>query len=251
MNVSLYQAAAALGANSRWQEVIAENLTSSSIPGFKRQDLSFDALQAGLSRLQPGTNGATQNFLLPRTQPFISFSQGQLTTTGVATDFAIQGQGFFEIQASNGDKLYTRNGSFRVNAQGELVTQQGYTVMGENGAIQLDPRDNSPLTVTPNGNVLQGRNLRGRVKVVDFSDPRQLEQVGLTCFRPVSPDVQPQPVDEETSIRQNSLEDSNSAPMTEMIGLMSSMREFEANQRLIQMNDERMGMAIRDLAGTN
>jgi flagellar basal body rod protein FlgG len=248
MNVSLYQAAAAMGAHSRWQEVISENLTSSSIPGFKRQDMSFDAVQAGMATLH---RGAGQNYVLPNTRSYTSFSQGQLQTTGSETDLGIDGPGFFEVQLSSGDKIYTRNGSFQISAKGELATRQGFRVMGEQGPIQLDPHDRSPLIITEKGDVMQGRNLRGRIKVVDFQNPQQLEKVGDTSFRTISPDVEPQPVTEATTLRQRALEGSNATPMLEMIGLMSSMREFEANQRLIQMNDERMGMAIRDLAGTN
>src|SRR4051794_1052822 len=86
VNVSLYQAASALQANSRWQEVISENLASSSIPGFKKQQLSFSEVQAGLM----GAN-AQQRFAFPKATASTSFQQGELKFTGSNTDVALEG----------------------------------------------------------------------------------------------------------------------------------------------------------------
>ena len=77
MNVSLYQAASALNANARWQEVISENMASASIPGFKKQELSFEAVRAGM--LTPNSAFAlSQPVSLPATRTSLNFSPGQI-----------------------------------------------------------------------------------------------------------------------------------------------------------------------------
>src|SRR5438093_694962 len=86
MNVSLFQAAAALNANSRWQESIAQNLASSSIPGFKKQDLSFSAIQAGMMPVNPSSSPDSAYFLLPKASVSTNFQAGQLKRTDVNTD---------------------------------------------------------------------------------------------------------------------------------------------------------------------
>jgi len=248
MNVSLYQAAAALDANARWQEVIAENLASSSIPGFKRQDLSFTAVQAGL--METSRAGQPQHFGLPRAQGLTNFGPGQLKATGVDTDVAIEGPGFFEVQLPNGASAYTRDGEFQLNAQGELVTKHGYAVIGDRGTIQLNPNSHGALTISSDGQVSQGSELRGKLKAVEFSDPQLLTHIGGGCFLAANPALQPSDSDTAT-FKQRFLEAANTTPVNEMVNLLAAMRSYEANQRLIQLNDDRMGLAIRDLSGTS
>src|SRR5947208_5193434 len=136
MNVSLFQAAAALKANSQWQEVIAENLSASSIPGFKKKELFTDAIAAGGPAV-PGS--AASSFVMPHTGVTTNFQPGQLKFTGAKTDCAIEGPGFFEVQLPNATRGYTRDGEFQINAQGQLVTKSGYPVLSSTGPVQLDP----------------------------------------------------------------------------------------------------------------
>src|SRR2546421_12269743 len=116
MNVGLYQAAAALNANGRWQDSIAQNLAAASIPGFKKQDLSFGAIAAGMkSAPAPDTHSSLAT----------NFSPGELRFTGVKTDVALEGSGFFAVQLPDGNIGYTRDGEFQTNASGELISKQG------------------------------------------------------------------------------------------------------------------------------
>src|SRR5467141_729580 len=129
MNVSLTQAAAAMSANARWQEVIAENLATSSIPGARKRQLSFSSVEAGLA--PGGITPPGGSYTIPRAETTINFEQGMTRPTGVATDLAIEGAGFFEVQLPNGSRAFTRDGEFHVNAQGQLATKQGYLVMSD------------------------------------------------------------------------------------------------------------------------
>src|SRR5580704_3645412 len=101
VNDSLFQAAAALDANSRWQEVIADNLASSSVPGYKQQQLSQAAVQSGLMSAH-GAKNLPQYFSIYKTSTSTNFTPGELKYTGNNSDVAIEGNGFFVVQLPNG-----------------------------------------------------------------------------------------------------------------------------------------------------
>jgi flagellar basal body rod protein FlgG len=234
-------------ATARWQEAIAENLSSSSIPGFKRQNLTFGAVEAGLMGSRTtGINGASRHFSLPKSTASTDFQPGELKPTGVPTDLAIEGRGFFEVQLPNGARAYTRAGEFHANAQGQLVTQQGYPVQGLAGAIQMDATNASPVTVSASGEVSQGGNSRGTVKIMDFADYNRLEGLGGGYFRSPDPKVLPKPAT-SVSLHQGFLESANTSTVAEMASLLASVRLFEANQKVILSQDERLARLIADV----
>ncbi|HEX4266126.1 MAG TPA: flagellar hook-basal body protein [Verrucomicrobiae bacterium] len=248
MNVSLYQAAAAMNATARWQDMISENLAASSVPGSRKQDVTFSSIEAGMPSGTLGLNG--QRFSIPSARTGTNFSQGQMLPTGVATDFAIDGPGFFQVQLPSGDTGFTRNGTFQLNAQGQLVTQQGYPVASESGGpLQLDPTNPAPMTVSASGDVTQGNEARGKIRMAEFADQHQLTVMGGGYFLNGNPAVKPESA-KISQLRQGFIEQGNSSPTTEMAGLITAMRLFESNQKVLQMQDDRMGRVITDLGGT-
>jgi len=244
MNVSLYQAAAAMNANSRWQEVIAQNLAGSSIPGSRKLDISFAGVPASSFPGVPGINGST--YVMPSSTTSINFQQGSLRPTGLPTDLAIEGPGFFEVQLPNGSHAFSRDGELQLNAQGQLVTKQGYLVLGDSGPVQLDPANSSPISISGTGEVSQGGGLKGRIRLVEFSQPNQLKPIGGGCFLAANPKSLPTPA-QSSQLRQGFLEGANTSPTTEMASLITAMRMFEANQKVMQTQDDRMGRVITDL----
>lgn len=248
MNISLYHAASAINASDRWQEVIAENLASSSLPGYKKQGISFEAVQAGVisaNRLatQPSL---PHDFAMPRGTLTTSFLPGEMRYTGQPADVAIDGDAFFEVQLPNGSTAFTRDGEFHVGAQGQLVTKQGYTVLGDGGPIQVDLENGTPLTISSTGEVSQGVDLKGTLRLTQFDDPRLLTQISGGLFLSNNPAVVSRPATNAT-VRQGWLEGSNTSAVSEMANLITAMRTFEANQRVIQIQDDRMSKAINDL----
>ncbi len=249
MNVSLYQAAAALSANSRWQEVIAENLASSSVPGYRKQGLSQAAVQAGL---MPATELTTPNspqyFSIPKATTNTSFQNGDMQYTGNNNDVGIEGKSFFQVQLPNGTKALTRDGEFQVTAKGKLVTKEGYTVMGEAGPIQLDPNNHDPLAISEGANLSQGADPKGKLKLTDIDHPELLTQVSGAYFLANNPKLHQ--LAGTGSLRQGYLETSNTSVVGEMANMMTAMRSFEANQHVIQIQDDRLGKVIADLGST-
>jgi flagellar basal-body rod protein FlgF len=249
MNVSLYQAAAAMNANNRWQELISENLAAASVPGARKQDISFSAVEAGRPSGSLGANG--ERFVMPAARGAINFSQGEINATGSNNDFAIDGPGFFQIQLPDENIAYTRDGEFHVNAQGQLTSKRGYPIAGDGGnPIQLDPNNSAPMNVSSSGQVSQGGEIKGHIKVVEFKNPDDLKVIGQGYY--IKNSIDEKAVDSPSSqVRQGYLEAANTSPTVEMSSLITAMRMFESNEKVLQMQDERMGKAISDLGGTS
>jgi flagellar basal body rod protein FlgG len=243
MNVSLYQAAAALNANSRWQDVISSNLASSSVPGFKKQELSVAAIKAGL--MPANSSGLPQFFTVPVANTTTSFVPGELRPTGSNNDLAIEGKGFFSVKLPNGSTVYTRDGEFQTTSKGQLVTKDGYTVVGQTGPIYLDLTNSAPMSISATGEVSQGADLRGTLKIAEFNKPELLTQISGGYFTANNPGLKPKPL--ASTIRQGYLEGSNTSVVGEMANMMTAMRSFEANQHVIQIQDDRLGKTITDL----
>ncbi len=247
MNVSLYQAAAAMNAHARWQELIAENLAASSTPGFKKSDIAFSAVESGKFILP---NGQKATYALPSATAVTSFAPGEIKSSPGKMDVAIDGPGMFEIQMADGSMAYTRDGEFQVNTQGQLMTKQGQMVMGQGGPIQLDPKNPGIPVIASGGEISQGADVKGRLHVVEFPDPKVLHAAGGGYFKPNDPGLTPRDV-AQPAVRHGFLEMANTSPVTEMASLITVMRSFEANQRVVQIQDERMGKAISELTATN
>jgi flagellar basal body rod protein FlgG len=244
MEVSLYSAAAAMNATERWQDLVAENLSSASIPGARQQEISFSSVQAGLI----GSGG--DSFVIPSAGSTTNFSQGELKATQESTDMALEGPGFFSVQMPDGSTGYTRDGEFQLNSQGRLITKQGFPVLANGGSMTFNPTNPAPISVSTDGQVSQGPDIKGKIAVTEFGNMKGVS-VGSGGYYSADSDVAlPKPA-VATSVRQGFVEASNTAPTLAMAGLVTSMRMFETNQKVMQMQSDRMTKAITELSGTS
>jgi len=244
MDVSLYQAAAAMNATERWQELISDNLAAASMPGARKREISFSAVQAGLA--SSSSNAANPGYVIPSANAVTSFQQGELHSTGSSMDFALEGPGFFSVQTSNGQQMYTRDGEFQLNSKGQMVTLQGNLVQGDAGPIQFDPGSSTSITISATGEVSQGAEKKGKLQITEFNNPNLLTSLGGGLFR--AEDSGLKTTDSgATQVRQGFVESANGSAVTEMASLISSMRMFEANQKVLQMQSDRMSREISDL----
>ena len=118
MNVSLYQAAAAMDGSLKRQDVIADNLAASGISGFKRSQVGFHSVNAEMfSKALDSVNKTELQYMLPRVTGYINFDQGSLMPSGDNNSLSIDGPGFFGVNSPEGT-VYTRNGSFLINKDG-------------------------------------------------------------------------------------------------------------------------------------
>ena len=269
VNVSLYQAAAAMDASARWQEAVSENLAEVSRPGFKKHDVTFSALVAGKmekpvemqkTTTDPATGESVQSvqigekpFQLPKAALATNFEQGALLQTQVKTDIALMGDGFLQVQVPQGNTFFTRDGELKMLLNGQLVTKEGYTT-----GLQLnDPNQLQALSIAKDGTASQGGEVLGQLQLVAFDDPSTLTRVSGAYYQSNDPGNMGTPVGDLernakgfTEVEQGFLEQSNSTSLTEMTSLIRSMRHFEANQKVIQAYDQRLGQTISTLTAT-
>lgn len=244
----IYKGAASLTALERWQQAISQNLASAQVAGFKRNDVSFDGLMSGSFKVNPDSAFSDESKgVMPNSTSAINFAPGQTRQTGKDSDLAIEGPGFFQIRKPDGSVAYTRDGEFHINGESKLVTKQGFTVVSDGGEIVLNPID-GPMTVSPDGSVVQGDKTIGKLPVYEFTDNSKLERED-GFFVPAD-GVQGKIV-EKPVISQGYIEGSNVSPLSEMVSLVTVSRAYEASQRVINAHDDTLRNAIQTLGNPN
>lgn len=173
----------------------------------------------------------------------VNFEQGQVHPTGNSFDMALRGKGFFCIETPEGER-YTRNGEFTKDAEGYLVTSEGYKVMGENGYITVEGKE---MTINEKGEVFKDSEAAGKIKIVDFDDYKLLrkEGGGLIAVEESS-DMQPKAA--AADVQQGFLESSNVNSVKEMVEMLTMLRSYEANQKVIKIHDELLGKSVNEIA---
>jgi flagellar basal-body rod protein FlgF len=249
MNVGLYQSAASLSALERWQDIVSQNITSSQTAGYRKRTVQFSTQLAGVWNLQAGGRPDSPKEEIPvqftRASTGINFASGETQPTRRELDVAIQGEGFFELKGPDGQKLYTRDGEFRVTPQRTLVHSSGLEVMTDGGSpITILPAG-GPVTINPDGTVQQGGTSLGRLSVQKFANQAALRPTQGGLFTAL-PGAGPQSV-ERPELIQGYLEQSNVQPLREMVDLVLISRAYEANQRVISSTDDQMDKAIKAL----
>jgi len=221
MSSSSQAVAGAMDTQIMAQEVAARNIANVVTPGFKRNI----AMVESMANAQGGN--ATHNPVV--TGIGLDMSQGALQATSNPLDLAIQGEGFFAVQTKQG-VLYTRNGTFKLNGDNVLVTQDGSPVLGESGEIQI-PAGQAKVTVSSDGQVMAGTATIGKLKIVAFDKPTLLQQVGNSTYAGNA--AQPRAA-AAFSIQQGYVEGSNVEPVSEMVRMMSTFRDYQACARSLR-----------------
>lgn len=226
MNNGLYAACAGLLARSEALDVAASNLANISTNGYRSQSATFQSLLVNTPQ-SAGTNelaAAVEKFGVLG-EAVADSQQGALEKTGNDTDFAIQGSGFFEIQARGGSQ-YTRNGNFHVDRAGHLVTAAGDAVLGTDGPLTIPP---GKLSVSSDGTISVDGALAGQLKVVQISPSSALMPAGDSSFTaPAGKQVAA-----DGSVLQGSLEGSNVNPIAAAVNLVTLQRNAGLLQRAL------------------
>jgi flagellar basal-body rod protein FlgF len=218
----LYSAASGLNAMSVMQDVTARNISNASKPGYQRYVAKFE------------TQGPNNNILGTRPSVHTDFSQGPLVHTGDRLDMALQGPGFFAVRGPIGT-MYTRSGVFETDAQGNIVSPEGFALLDTQGQPMRVPPDTGEILVTDDGAIAADTIPIGRIQAARFSDPNQLIRVGTSLYQP-PPGMEAQIV--PAAVKPGYREMSNASHISEMVQLMSGYRHFEASQRALRALDE-------------
>ena len=243
----------------------ANNLANVNTVGYKRGALRFKDVMQSAVYSQEGSilRNDTSRYLgdlsagSQSLQYVHDFSQGALQKTGNKYDVAIEGDGFFKIQDVNGNQSYTRNGSFVVDSQDYLVTNQGeYVLDVNNRRIRMIPEDFDPelfrdrkdIVIAENGNIeINSYNQKiplQTIGIFDFSDKEDLFEVGDTKFVPRDIANNPELRAEKFSVQQGMLELSNSNVIREMINTINTSRNYESLTKIVSTNNELLQTAV-------
>ena len=255
-------AIAATGMNAQQTnlEVIANNIANINTTGFKRARAEFSDLLYQTERAAGVPNRANQAVvpegaiigLGVKTAAVRNLHlQGGLTSTGNSFDLALIGRGWFQIEAADGSTLYTRAGAFNTNAEGQLVTLDGYTVVP---GINV-PQDATEVTVSKSGQVyatVAGEQQElGQITLANFVNEAGLEPLGENLYRETAASgaANVGAPDEAgfAYIQQNYLEASNVDPVKEITDLISAQRAYEMNSKIIQAADEMAAVVSKNL----
>lgn len=252
---ALWTAATGMRAQQTNIDVTSNNLANANTIGFKKvraefQDLMYRTAKQAGTPMQSGTQmpvGTQIGMGVHNSATARMFSQGDFQQTENPYDWVIEGDGFFQIQRPDGQLAYTRDGAFKVDGNGQLVTAEGMLLVPQ---ITV-PAGASNFAVTPEGavTVQQGNNIStiGQVTLARFINPAGLTAIGKNLFTPTAASGEPVVANPSTegfgALKTGFIEMSNVKVVEEMINLIIAQRAYEANSKSVQTSDEMLGMA--------
>jgi flagellar basal-body rod protein FlgF len=249
MDSGYYAACAGLRARVQALDLMASNLANSQTSGYRAQSTVFQSLVAAQSSpamppLNRAVNEAVNEFGVLGSS-VLDLAPGNFEHTGGNLDLAVEGPGFFAVQAGSGagaDVLYTRNGAFRVSARGQLVTADGNAVLGDQGPLQL-PSGN--VAIGPDGTVSVNGASAGKLRVAEFAPGTALRAEGSSYYSAPGGSAR---AGTASAVRQGMLESSNVNAVTAAVALITVQREAEMLQRALSVfNSEFQRIAAQDL----
>jgi flagellar basal-body rod protein FlgF/flagellar basal-body rod protein FlgG len=231
--------------------VIANNVANVNTTGFKSEKPVFEEFLMPVANAGEFTGrDRTLSYVQDRAT-WHDLAQGGVEQTNNPLDVALDGKGFLVVQAPGGER-YTRNGALLINAQGQLVTNEGYPVVGDNGPITFQPGDQNihiakdgSITVRE-GNNAQADSTRGKMRIVEFDQPQRLVKQGSSLFS--APNGVTATPSIEAGIRQGFVEKSNVVAVAEMSRMIEVMRSYTNIATMLQQQGDARKTAIERLA---
>lgn len=235
---------------SRELDVVANNIANINTTGFKADGAVFEEYIAPTARIG-GASGADSRVSFVRDRAtWVDLTQGPIDRTGNPLDVAIDGAGYLAVQTPRGER-YTRNGALQINATGELVTGEGYQVLGEAGPILFQPNDRN-ITISADGTISarsgnnQADSQRGKLRIVGFDAPGRLQKDGSSTFA-APPTVTQQPIPNVRFV-QGAVEKSNVRAVVEMTRMIEVTRSYTQVATMLSQQSDMRRSAIEKLA---
>jgi flagellar basal-body rod protein FlgF len=241
MNSGFYAAFSGFSSRLDALEVVANNLANASTVGYKAHHEFYRSLAASLepNSLSPINQAVNKYGVLGGAR--IDMSPSTLEPTGNDTDVALEGEGFFSVQTKNGVR-YTRNGTFSLNVNRQLVNAQNELVQGDTGAIQIPT---GRMSISPDGTISVEGNLVAKLKVTEFAPNAQLMPEGNTNFAAPAGSGK---IAANPSIRQGALESSNADPVRSAVALIDLQRSAQMMEKALSIfHNEFNKTAAQDL----
>lgn len=258
---ALWVAKTGLSAQDTNLTTISNNLANVSTTGFKRDRAEFQDLLYQIKR-QPGAQ-STQDSELPSglqvgtgvrivgTQK--NFTAGSLQTTEQPLDMAIDGRGFFQILQPDGTTSYTRDGTFHLDSNGQIVNASGFAlepaIVIPNDAQTFTVGRDGTVSITVSGNAAS--QVIGNLQTADFINPAGLQAVGNNLFLETAASGAPQVGTPGLAgfgtTLQNTLETSNVSTVEEMVNMITTQRAYEMNSKVISTADQMLSFVTQNL----
>jgi len=277
-----YTGASGMRAQQWRLDAVANNLANVGTEGYKKDVAAFKAFPEmlirrtnddGVFHISPFGSGDAAPIIgrmgtgVELNELFTNFRQGSPRETANDFDMMLEGKGFFAVSTPYGER-YTRNGSFILGKEGQLLTKDGYPVLGENGPINIKAnnfkvdaegriwvnaayQDNDPMNlVGRENNQWEETVLLDTLKIVDFELDRYLEKQGISFWRESKTSGPARLMNEidRPKVVQGFLEASNVDPVLEMVQMIEVNRSYEANQKVIQSEEQALGTLINQVA---
>lgn len=225
----------------RRMDVIANNMANISTAGFKSDGLQFEELIMPVARVGGMTGASGRLSYVHEAAVVRDFSEGALEVTGGELDVAISGDGWFVVQTPEGER-YTRNGQFKLNPQGQLVTGAGHPVLGEAGPITFTSEE-AGIEIAKDGSISTTAGAKGRLRLVHFEDNRALSKEGASLFASATP---PLPAT-EARVLQGMVEKSNVQPVLELTRMIETVRAYTRAAQILQSAEDIRREAIEQI----
>ncbi len=252
---ALWTAASGMKAQQTNLDIISNNLANANTYGFKKmraefKDLMYRTARAAGTPLQSGTQlpvGIQFGMGVHNSATARAFGQGEFQLTENPLDLVIEGDGFFQVQRPDGTVAFSRDGTFKSDGNGQLVTSEGLLILPQ---ITV-PQGASNFSVTPEGVVTAtvGNNIQtlGQIQIARFVNPAGLMAAGRNLFVQTTASGEPVLLNPGTdgigTLAQGYIEMSNVKVVEEMVNLILAQRAYEANSKSVQTSDEMLGMA--------
>lgn len=235
-------------------DVLTNNLANTSTKGYKKEGAtaqSFADIYAykvkDKSEHISTKRLGEMSFGVKIGENYTDFSAGSLQVTNNEFDLALEGEGFFAIQFTNKagetSTKYTRDGSFTVNNEGNLVTEDGDFVLGTDGN-PITLALSQPVSINTDGTVYQNDEQVGQLQIIDFENYDFLEKYGENLMQTVE-GAQEQPA--AAQVRQGALEASNVQPVNEMVNMIAIQRAYDTNQKVITTMDDILDKTVNQV----
>ncbi|MBO6755860.1 MAG: flagellar basal-body rod protein FlgF [Roseibium sp.] len=221
--------------------VVANNMANINTTGYKAQRMLFEEFIMPLAEATEFHNADQSLSYVSDYGTRTDMLDGSLKLTDNELDLAIEGDGFFVVQLEDGGEAFTRNGAFTLDENGQLVSTQDRPVLTAGGPITFTPEDGQ-ITIARNGTISTDLGIRGQIRVVEFENPQNLEQIGDTVLT----GEEPLPV-ADVRVVQGAIEQSNVDGVSEMTRLIEITRAYATISKLLQDSDDLRQQAIGTL----
>ncbi len=251
MSGEIYMAAAGALAYEKRLQIVSNNLANSNTVGYKQDHGQFQIIDLPEEPNQNGDELKTSqgDLFWNQFNVYTDHTSGSLKNTGNDFDLALVGKGFFCVQTADGTR-YTRKGDFTLNADGVLVTRNGWPVLGEGGEISVDGKGNphqyKKFSVSEEGNISVDGASVDRLRIVDFPQPYMLTKEGETLFKAADSGAGETPA-EDIRVGQGFIELSNVDAVKMMTEMIEVLRGYETYQKIIRSIDEVNSRAINEI----